>query len=90
MPDTPITYEQAIDLIHAAAIVTIKTPTASYIVDDFKEHGGPNRRTCLTAPNCIAAVTLHDKGDEQIGVRNGHRLHIAGEGELRLYTQYNP
>jgi hypothetical protein len=88
VPDIYLTYAEATDLLNSAVLITIKTPNGNYIVDDCIEHRGPNRRTCISARNCVAAMTLYDKGDEHIGVRNGHRLHIQGQGELRLYKAF--
>lgn len=88
MPDVPITFEEALDAVTAADIVMLRNGRGSDFPATFigwEDEGKDDSPYLLAAGDGEPSVSLVDAKGESIGVRNGHRLHIRGQGEIRLY-----
>lgn len=89
MPDVPITFDDATDAIVEADCVLLRDGRGNDFTATFRgyeEEGEDDSAFLVEACNGELRVKLAPSNDF-IGVRNGHRLHIRGQGEIRLYRE---
>lgn len=90
MPDTPINIEQTMALLEEADLVVMVDGNGKkWAAENCTVHD-----TGFSVSACSGALNIYSSGnadgtdlDIEIGVRNGHRLHISVQGELRLYKE---